>query len=421
MSDFEVVVVGGGLAGSLAAVELARKGRTVAFVAPPPHSADCRTTALMKPSVEFLDRLGLWREVAASAAPLSTMRIVDGTRNLFRAPTTSFHAGEIGETAFAHNVPNAALVDALSQAVAAQDGLTRFEIPAVEAVEQEDGMAVELETGQRLTAELAVGADGRNSVVRNAAGIGARTWQYPQSALITTFSHRVPHENISTEFHTEEGPFTQVPLPGNRSSLVWVMAPSKAETLIRLGEENLSERIAERMQWMLGEVEVDMPPQRFPLSGLLAHAFGRRRVVLVGEAAHVFPPIGAQGLNLGVRDVMALSDCLERYGDASDASRVSAAYDRARRLDVTSRTIAVDMLNRSLLASFLPVQMMRSAGLAFLGEAGPLRSIFMREGMQPGGAIRAFGSDLRARMASARERAAGAGQRTAQSPTRNRH
>ena len=312
MSDFEIVVVGGGLAGSLAAIELARQGYAVALVAPRPESTDGRTTALMKPAVEFLERLGLWSEVSDSAAALSTMRIIDGTRHLFRAPTTSFHAGEIGEAAFACNVPNAALVDALSQAVAAQEGLTRFEVPVVAARDRKTDVTIELADGEQLTAALAVGADGRKSALRKAAGIGARTWQYPQSALVTTFSHRLPHENISTEFHTEEGPFTQVPLPGNRSSLVWVMAPSKAEILVRLGPENLAGRIEERMQWMLGEVDVEMPPQRFPLSGLIAHSFGRGRIVLVGEAAHVFPPIGAQGLNLGLRDVMALSRCLQR-------------------------------------------------------------------------------------------------------------
>ena len=398
MNDFAIVVIGGGLVGSLAAIELARQGYEVALVAPRAESVDGRTTALMKPAVEFLDRLGLWSEVGNSAAALSTMRIVDGTRHLFRAPTTSFHAGEIGEASFAYNVPNAALACALSRATAEQQGLTRFEAPAAAARDRGTEVTIELLDGERLTAELAVGADGRKSALRDAAGIGVHTWQYPQSALVTAFAHRLPHENISTEFHTEEGPFTQVPLPGNRSSLVWVMAPSKADILVRLGPANLAGRIEERMQWMLGEVEVEMPPQRFPLSGLIAHASGRGRIVLVGEAAHVFPPIGAQGLNLGVRDVMALSRCLRRRSGATDdLSSIGAAYDRARRLDVATRTIAVDLLNRSLLSSFLPAQLLRSAGLAMLGEAAPLRGIFMREGMQPGGALRSLAEGFKAR------------------------
>ncbi len=396
MSEFDIAVVGGGLTGSLAALELARQGRSVALVAPRSGATDGRTTALMKPSLEFLERLGLWDEVSADAAPLSTMRIVDGTRHLFRAPITSFHAGEIGEAYFACNIPNAVLVDALSRAVERQEGLTIFDASVLDARDRGSDVEIELDDGKRLTVPLAVGADGRKSVLRRAAGIGARQWQYPQSALVTAFAHQRPHENVSTEFHTEEGPFTQVPLPGNRSSLVWVMAPSKAEILVRLGPENLAARIEERMQSMLGEVTVEAPAQRFPLSGLLAHAFGRGRIVLVGEAAHAFPPIGAQGLNLAFRDVMALSECVARHG-ASDAalSNVAAVYDRARRVDVTSRTFAVDLLNRSLLSTFLPVQLLRAGGLTVLGRAAPLRGVFMREGMRPGDAFRGLVADLR--------------------------
>ena len=394
--EFDAVVVGGGLAGSTAALDLARKGLSVALIAPL-SDEDRRTTALMKPSIDFMERLGLWEALKDRAAPLATMRIVDGTRNLFRAPTVAFHAGEIGEEAFAQNIPNADLLEALSQAIAAEKNLARFETTAIGASENDDRVEIELADGRRLGANLAVAADGRRSVLRQAAHIGTRSWQYPQAALVTTFSHRLPHENISTEFHTEDGPFTQVPLPGNRSSLVWVMKPEDAQALLRLGTTNLGERIEERMQSLLGKVDIDGEPQQFPLSGQIAHRFGRNRIVLIGEAAHVFPPIGAQGLNLGLRDVEALSRCIEVAGAGGGAS-LGDAYDRSRRFDVTSRTIAVDLLNRSLLGTFLPSQFARSAGLAVLDRLAPLRQVIMREGLRPGDSIRAFGRDWRSRM-----------------------
>jgi 2-octaprenyl-6-methoxyphenol hydroxylase len=158
------------------------------------------------------------------------------------------------------------------------------------------------------------------------------------------------------------------------------------------------------MQSMLGAVEVEEKPQRFPLSGLIAHRFGRGRIALVGEAAHVFPPIGAQGLNLALRDVMALSKAADSIKAPRDVRKAVGGYDRARRVDVISRTAAVDMLNRSLLSSFLPLHLLRSAGLVAISAITPLRSIFMREGMRPGDSLRAMRMGLSERFNRADER-----------------
>lgn len=408
-TDFDVAIVGGGLAGLAAALDLSRKGKTVALIAPAPAERDRRTSAIMKQSVEYLAGLGVWQEVIGDAAPLSTLRLIDGTRRLLRAPATSFHAGEIGETAFAYNVPNAPLITALTRAVDSAEELIQFNAAAAGARETDERVELELADGARLSAALVVAADGRRSRMRKAARIGAQTWRYPQAALVTTFSHRLPHENTSTEFHTEHGPFTQVPLPGRRSSLVWVMEPKDADILMTLGLDNLSARVEERMQSLLGAVEVEEAPQRFSLSGLIAHRYGRGRIALVGEAAHVFPPIGAQGLNLALRDVMALSKAAEAIEEPRDVPRAVGSYDRARRIDVVSRTAAVDMLNRSLLSSFLPLHLLRSAGLVAISEITPLRSIFMREGMRPGDSLRALRRGLSDRFGQARERSRSTG------------
>jgi 2-octaprenyl-6-methoxyphenol hydroxylase len=205
---------------------------------------------------------------------------------------------------------------------------------------------------------------------------------------VLSFSHSREHHDISTEFHTEHGPFTQVPLAGKRSSLVWVTTPVHAVELLELDRNQLATRVEERMQSMLGAVTIDVDPQSWPLSGLVPTSFARNRVFLAGESAHVFPPIGAQGLNLGVRDVETLLETLPNDGTDLGAASVISTYNRKRSPDIIARTGAVDALNRSLLSDLLPVQMVRSGSLELLRMFSPLRSFVMREGLRPGSGFR---------------------------------
>jgi 2-octaprenyl-6-methoxyphenol hydroxylase len=249
-----------------------------------------------------------------------------------------------------------------------------------------DDVEVRLADGSAVTACLVVGADGRSSSCRTAAGIGAQTWSYDQSALTCTFSHQRPHDGVSTEFHRAAGPLTVVPLPGQASSLVWVERPAIAKRLKEMDETTFRSALETRLQGLLGPIGQIGPRGIFPLSGLTAHQAARNRVALVGEAAHVIPPIGAQGLNLGFRDAAILADCVEdtlrSAGDIGAAATLSA-YVRARRLDITSRAWSIDLLNRSLISGFLPVQLLRGAGLFALKTINPLRRLAIREGLGP--------------------------------------
>ncbi|MCP4318815.1 MAG: UbiH/UbiF family hydroxylase [Hyphomicrobiales bacterium] len=387
---FDIAVVGGGLAGATAALAAASTGYITAFAAPRHKVADGRTTALMMPSLALLENLGIWPAVRDTAAPLRRMRIIDGTSRLIRAPTVTFHASELEIEAFGYNIPNAPLLDALFDAISASGNVTHFDLPAEAIVENSEDVKLSLAGGTDISAELLVGADGRNSLVRAACGIGVRDWRYPQTAIVLNFSHEFEHADTSNEFHTENGPFTQVPLPGRRSSLVWAHNPADADKMRALSSGQLALAIEERMHSMLGKIVVEGKVHSFPFSGMMARAFGKGRMVLVGEAGHVFPPIGAQGLNLGLRDVLELFDALDQAGGPANAPETVRRYDRHRRSDVVSRTASVDMLNRTLLNAFLPVQMARSAGLAALASFAPLRNFAMREGMKPGGGFEMF-------------------------------
>ncbi|GGF83165.1 2-octaprenyl-6-methoxyphenol hydroxylase [Rhizobium wenxiniae] len=394
MQHYEIAIVGGGLAGQVAALALGRAGRKVCLIAASPKHDDGRTTALMDQSVRYLERLGVWDRIAPSSAALSVMQILDGTNRLLRAPPAQFRASDIGLHAFGYNIPNKALAEVLDSALATEPNLSRIETNVESIALTADKVTIAIDGGEVIEADFVIGADGRKSITREAAGIDVRKWSYQQSALVLNFAHTLPHGNVSTEFHTESGPFTQVPLPGSRSSLVWVVRPEEASRLTSLPTEELSKIVEARMQSILGKVTVEGKAQAWPLSSMMAERFGAGRVALIGEAAHAFPPIGAQGLNLSLRDSMTLADLLSGQHDRPIPADAGDRYNRRRKPDVMSRTFSVDLLNRSLLTDLIPVQMVRAAGMHVLNAVSPLRNALMQEGVEPGRSLKNFVREL---------------------------
>ena len=379
----EVAVIGGGPTGLVCAIALASAGIDTLLIAPVPGD-DHRTTALLAGSVTALGTLGAWEGCVPHAAPLTTLRLIDDTRRLIRAPEVAFAAAEIGLDAFGYNIENHHLLAALSQR-AAELKIAHIAETALAVASDPSGVTIRL-AQNAVRARLAVGADGQRSLCRAAAGIATNRRSYPQTALTLNLAHARSHHNTATEFHTESGPFTLVPLPGQRSSLVCVLDPAQAATLLAMPDADLGNEIERRAHSLLGTMSAEPGRGSFPLAVETAQSFARARVALVGEAAHVVPPIGAQGLNLGLRDAATsaeiVADAWRQEHDVG-APDTLAHYDAQRRADATSRRIAIDLLNRSLLTAFIPLQGLRGLSLHALQHIGPLRRAVMREGVAP--------------------------------------
>jgi 2-octaprenyl-6-methoxyphenol hydroxylase len=362
-ADADIIVVGGGLAGLAAAVSLARAGHAVIHLAPP-APPDRRTSALMMPSVDFLRDSGLIGEPADLGHALTAIRIIDATPRLIRAPETLFDAKEIGLTAFGWNFGNAALL-ARFHSAAPETGLeTRNQ--AVTDYRREAGLGVvTLADGNLLRAPLVVGADGKKSLIRAAAGMATREHHFTEAALVCDLDLARPIGGVSIEFHYPHGPFTLVPAGGNRANLVWIDEEPVLRKAQAGGPEVLLAAIHDRSQRLFGTITLASPSFVFPLSTLTVEAAGGDGVALVGESAHAFPPIGAQGLNLGLRDVADLVAAVNAVDRTSSDWGVaaSAGYSARRAGDLTRTGTMVDTLFRSLLADMLPSQALRAGGL----------------------------------------------------------
>jgi 2-octaprenyl-6-methoxyphenol hydroxylase len=377
----QAAVVGAGPAGLVSAIALKAAGVETVLIAPA-AKPDQRTTALLAGSVTALATLGVWRACFPQAAPLRQIRIVDDTERLFRAPEVIFDAQEIGLDAFGYNVENRYLVAAL-EARAAELGLARIATPALEIKPGADAVTIKHGEGEARV-RLVIGADGQRSLCRDAAGIRSSRRDYPQVALTLNLSHARPHRNISTEFHTERGPFTLVPLPGQRSSLVWVSDPESAAAMSARSDIELAAELERRAHSILGTMSIEPGRGMFPLAVATASRLAGERIVLVGEAAHVLPPIGAQGLNLGLRDAATIAELVahaRRHNADIGARELTTRYDLARTADLKSCTFAVDVLNRSLLSDFLPIQATRGFSLYLLDRIGVARRALMRQGV----------------------------------------
>jgi 2-octaprenyl-6-methoxyphenol hydroxylase len=386
----QILVAGAGSTGLAAALAFARAGFKTALVGRIPPPLPGRTVALFEASVRFLDALGVLDRVKARGCPVEAIRMVDDTDQLLPVPELSLRATEIGLPALGLNISNDELVEILVDAARQASAFEFIEADIADYEFNGDGAAAILADGRRLEADFIVAADGRQSRARAVAGIDTKEWSYPQVALTMMLSHEFPHDNVSTEYHTRSGPFTLVPLPArenapHRSSLVWLMSVADARRRLSKPRDELEYEIEDYAKSEFGAMKIESEVGQFRMGGMQVSKHVAGCLALVGETCHIFPPIGAQGLNLSLRDVADLEDCLASVdlNNERELSRALARYDRHRRADIGLRTHGVDILNRSLIIPYLPVDLLRGASFLAVAALGPLRRALIREGVLP--------------------------------------
>lgn len=387
MHTTDILVSGGGIAGLAAAAGLARAGLEVVVVDPKPASAtdDLRSTAYLTPGRAFLEDLGLWSKVATGATPLEALRVVDtkGAPPEISADRT-FEAADLGLDAFGWNLPNGPVRLAMLEALEAAPNVDmRIGVGVADLTLRESAAIARLSDGHRIKARLVIGADGRDSPVRTLAGITATTTRYGQKAIAAVLSHDVPHEACSTEVYDQGGAFTLVPLPDangeHRSALVWMEDGAAAQRLAALDDAAFGHAATQRSVGVLGPLELRSKRQIWPIVTRTADHLTAERVALVAEAAHVLPPIGAQGLNTSLGDIRALVDAAS--AEAPGTPAMLARYARARQRDVHLRAKVIDAYNRICRAGNPLIRGLRSTGLKAAYDVTPLRNTLMRAGL----------------------------------------
>ena len=389
MERTDIAIAGGGIAGLTAAARLASDGWSVTLVdpAPPEQSADhdLRTTAFLHPAVATLARAGAWERLQADAAHLRVMRIVDaGGHEHAPREVADFHGKEVGHEGFGWNVANTAIRSGLFEVLEKASNVTMRMGVRVEGVTTRlDCTILRLSDGTQVSAGLAIGADGRNSALRQLAGIGARRWEYDQSALVFAVRLDRPHEGVSTEIHRTGGPLTLVPMPDQNgvphASIVWLSPRSRAAKLNGLEDAELSAVLTAETMGLHGPLTVAGPRALWPMMSLVALGLTGPRLALIAEAAHVMPPIGAQGLNTSLSDIETLATLIAEQPDPGDAALL-ARYQSRQLPRIMAKVAGVDLLNRASMADAQPLRDLRRAGLSLIART-PLRRLAIRAGL----------------------------------------
>jgi 2-octaprenyl-6-methoxyphenol hydroxylase len=389
LQHVDVVISGGGMVGLPLGLALAKGGlKTLVVDNQPPSRVlepefDGRVSALAYASVRMLAALGVWERLEVHAQPIHEILVTDGAVGKPASPfSLHFDAEEIGARALGHIAENRHIRASLYEAVARVPNLELVAPASVKSLAVESGYAkVTLANGEEIGAALVIAADGRESRLRSEMEIGVIGWSYPQTGIVATVEHERPHNGVAYEHFLPSGPFAILPMTGNRSSLVWTEAKTKAPALLALDEVGFNDELARRFGSHLGQTRSAGPRWSYPLSFHLAREFVRPRFALAGDCAHGIHPIAGQGLNLGLKDAAALAEVLldaGRLGRDIGALDTLKRYERWRRFDAFTLAASTDALNRLFSNDIAPLRHLRDIGLGIVDAIGPARRFFMR-------------------------------------------
>jgi 2-octaprenyl-6-methoxyphenol hydroxylase len=400
MIETDIVVVGAGLNGLVQALALAgrhtRRPLNVIVIdrADPRRFAiqshDSRASALTLATQSMFGVLGLWDKVKTQAQAMTDIIVTDGALGSDRPSLLSF-ATKPSQKPAASLVENHHLFAAALEEIELSPSIHILSGQTITKISFGPGLAeICLADGQVIKTSLVIGADGRGSFVRGAAGLKLSGWDYPQTAITLTVEHALPHQGQAEEHFTPDGVFAVLPLVGQRSSLVWTEPHAEAQRLVHLPDDLFLQELQKRFGTHRGTLKLSGARHAYPLSLMLADKMTASRVALIGDAAHVIHPLAGLGLNLGFKDAAALADSIAdvvALGGDIGGAQVLERYETWRRFDTVSTAYMLDGLNRLFAYDSAPLKMIRDAGLRLVDHAPALKSLFIKEAAGQTGAL----------------------------------
>ena len=392
MQKFDVIIVGAGLNGLVTALALGgaecRSPLRVGVIDrthPAQFAAkthDSRASALTAATQTMLGVLGVWEKLSPFAQNMNDIVVTDSKSTTQRPSLLSFSTGDKTQ-APAALIENAEIFKALLEQIGRSPSIEIFAPQKISGFHFGPGLAsMTLEGGEILKANLIVGADGRNSPTRLAAGIGFEGWDYPQSAITLTVGHELPHHGRAEEHFASTGVFAILPLMGNRSSIVWTEPHNAAKQICALSDEGFLAALSEKFGSHLGKLSLLSPRHAYPLSMYLAKTFVGTRVALLGDAAHVVHPLAGLGLNLGFKDAAAMAETImnaANLGQDIGGVEVLQSYLQWRRFDTLATAGLLDAMNRLFANDDAALRMVRHMGLRAVDSLAPLKNILINE------------------------------------------